>query len=522
MRTWLIILGWIAGCASGPAPDISLRKGEVDQKREEAAKLWREQRNLEWHAWTRGTTLDLAETFRGHEALYSRQTAEQLLAAMNATPDRGRQRALRYLRRMILWELTGFETAGARDGLETIKQTALLSVDGRQVALQQLQVLQAKEPDGGKRRALQEAAAPLFDRLTEAHLALDRAIGGASRTLGFKSYLELSNELRLCDLSELGRAAEAFLADTDALYLPAAKRVVKQELDTDFELVRLSDMPRLLRSPRYDAWFPEETVLSLQAATLAPLGMSLHDQLGATLDTEKRAATRRRPRTFPLVVPSDVRTSIVPEAGVLGHEAAMHEAGHVLTYTRTTTPVFEFQVLGDETVVYAYAFVLQNLVGHPEWLRTHATRMPEAEQTALARYVAWRRLALARRYAAKVAFEVAWHDGQKPDLAQLYQNLMSKAHGFRLDEVDAKRWLVDHEPFFLSAQFLRAWFLAAQIEQKLVAAFGARWFERREAGDWLTGYMRRGLEPTADELARELGRDHLDGAALIDVLKAQL
>jgi hypothetical protein len=513
---WLLL---VCGCSSALPLETSARKGEIDVQRDEAAALWREQRLLEWDGWTKGATVDIAETYRTHDLLFSKVTADRLLSEMNSTADKTRQRALRYLRRHILWELTGFETAKAQDELETLRRTTLVMSQGSQsFNAAELQGLQAKEPDYDKRRQLQEAAAQIYDRLADAHVKLDREINAVTRTLGFQSYLELANELRLTDLAEVGRMAEAFMGKTDAIFLPASKKVVQQELGFDFSKMRAADAPRLMRSPRYDAGFGEDTLWATQGATLRPLGMNLQEQVGLTLDLDKRPGKQKRGRTFAVVVPSDVRMSFFSSPGLATHENALHESAHALFYARSRPQTFEFGVLGDPVLPYAYGFLLQHLVGNPEWLKTHATRLSGPDQAALVTYVAWKRLAFARRYAAKVMFEVAWHTGQQGDLAQLYQNLMSRAHGFRFDETDAKRWLVDHEPFFTSAQFLRAWFLAAQMERALVRQFGVRWFDKREAGEWISAWMKLGLEPTADEIAQGIGHERITGDVLVELV----
>ncbi len=518
-----LLLVFLIGCSSATQNlDSTPQKSDVDAMRDEAQGVWKQQQTLLWEEWTKGTAANLAETYRGHETLYSSRTAWRLLRSINENPDPAFQRSVRYLRRHILFEVVGYETSAAQDDVARVRNAESLKVGEQSFALNQLNTLLARETDYARRLQLQQAAGQTYARLSDAHVQLDKAVAATTKKLGFSSYLELANELRGTDLAEVGRVAEQFMNDTDPLFLAPLKQVLKTELSFDFEQMRHADMPRLLWSPRYDKAFGQDVLAASHGVVMRQLGLSIENVPGLTVDSGERSGKRKRPRTFPVTVPSDVRMAYAPQEGLRGWEALFHETGHALFYAQSKAPTFELQVLGDQAIVYAYGFLLQSLLGNPEWVQTSLTRLSLDEQKQFVKYAALKRLFLARRYAAKVMFEVAWHSGQQADLAQLYQNLMSRAHGFRLDEVDAKRWLIDHEPFFLSAQFFRAWLLSAYIEQRLNVMFGARWFERKEAGAWLQDFMRKGLEPSVDELAKELGAERLDGKALVNLIKPRL
>lgn len=518
-----ILLCLLAACAGAQQqPMTAADKGDVEAWRDEAKDVWRQQQLLLWDEHTQGVTANLAETFRDHETLYSSRTAWRLLRSMQENKEPAFQRSVRYLRRHILFEVVGYETSQQQDELARVRSAEALHVGDQTFALSHLNTLLARETDYARRRELQQAAGQTYSRLADAHLQLDKAIADATKKLGFTSYLELANELRGADLAEVSRVAEQFMNDTDPIFLAPLKEALKTELGFDFDQMRHADMPRLLWSPRYDKAFPQDILTQSNTIALKALGFSYGDMPQLKIDSEARANKKKRPRTFPVVVPTDVRMSYVPQEGLKGFEALFHESGHALFYATNKAPTFELQVLGDQTIVYAYGFLLQSILGNPEWVKTNLTRLNADEQKHFVKYMALKRLFLARRYAAKVMFEVAWHSNQQADLAQLYQNLMSRAHGFRLDEVDAKRWLVDHEPFFLSAQFFRSWLLAALMEQKLVQTFGERWFESTNAGAWIAAFMKKGLEPSVDELAAELGVQKLDGKALVALVKPRL
>jgi hypothetical protein len=120
------------------------------------------------------------------------------------------------------------------------------------------------------------------------------------------------------------------------------------------------------------------------------------------------------------------------------------------------------------------------------------------------RGAAVKKLYILRRYAGKLLYEIAWHDGGK-DPSGLYRHALERAYAFPVSETDAARYLVDHDDFFYAADYFRAWFLAAQIEAHLEAQFGARWWISAAAGKFLAELWSYGNELSVDEIARRLG-----------------
>jgi hypothetical protein len=75
-------------------------------------------------------------------------------------------------------------------------------------------------------------------------------------------------------------------------------------------------------------------------------------------------------------------------------------------------------------------------------------------------------------------------------------------------------WLSDVDSGFYAACYLRAWALEAIWRRALIERFGERWFERREAGEWLRALWREGQRLRADELLAETLGEELDFTTL--------
>ena len=72
------------------------------------------------------------------------------------------------------------------------------------------------------------------------------------------------------------------------------------------------------------------------------------------------------------------------------------------------------------------------------------------------------------------------------------------------------------------ADALRAWILAAMLEERLVAEHGLAWWREPEAGAWLRELWAGGNRASPEELARRIGGRGLDVQALVRQLRGRL
>jgi hypothetical protein len=107
-------------------------------------------------------------------------------------------------------------------------------------------------------------------------------------------------------------------------------------------------------------------------------------------------------------------------------------------------------------------------------------------------------LFMARRYAAKLNYELELHRSGVEGAEDRYDEWLSEATRFRYDGADA---LLDLDFGFYAARYLRAWQLEAALANMLVSRFDVQWFRRAEAGAVVLDLMRRGQASAADELA---------------------
>lgn len=506
---------------------------QVDAAREEARKLLIVQAELAWNNWVLGDPLDLAKTYLGHEQLFSQRTIELVRTLEAETKEPQRHRALGYFRVYLSGEMLSAQTAALSDEVSTIEASATFwaplgkvngaaagSAEAIEHPYREIDRLTAAERDHHARVSLYAAATVVVDKLNPLLHEKEERIRTLLPSLGYGSYGDFGAELRSTDLTALKKTADDVLVRSEAFYRPSMERELQTELGLSLADTRRADLSRFNRSADLDAYFSADKMLPRLRETLKGLGIDLDAQSNIRIDDAPLPNKNPRAVCFNAQVPKDIRLSVKPLGGVTDYRALFHEAGHAEHYANTKTQLFEFQQLGDNAPTEAYAFVFEDLIDNPLWLADH-TGLSGPKLADFVRASAVKKLYLLRRYAGKLIFELAWHAGD-PDPQRLYQSVLSRAYGFPVSDDDAKRYLVDHDPFFYAADYFQAWFLAAQIEAKLRERFGERWWMLTGAGDLLKSLWAEGNGLTVDEIARRLGDPGLRIEPLLQHLEAAL
>lgn len=498
------------------AADETAMRFAVADMRLEAEALILEQGILSWKNRVYGDEIDITRTYEGHETLFGRDAIRTVEAAIAAAPDAREQKALRYFRRYLLAESIGKAVAPLDDRIANGEAAAEISFDGRTAPYRQSFLLLAREEDYDLRKRISDAQLPVLRRFNPVRAEKEERARALARGLGFASYNALGEELRSFDLERLARDCERLLASTEAAYAALLREVVPEFMGLPVGRFRRCDVFRLFHLDRYAACFPPERLGPAVAATLRGLGIDLAAQANIWIHDLPLPKKNPRAACYALKVPGHVRLTVKPTGGAGDWETFLHEMGHAQHFAWTENDIFEFRQLGDNTVTETYAFLFEDLMDDPSWVREHAGIPPE-ETGSYLRFRRFSKMYMARRYAAKLLYERRLHAGAD-DPRDLYRRTLSRAYGFPLDEEDAERYLSDVDDFYYVADYLRAWFLKAQLERSLVARFGAAWYRNPKAGAFLRSLWRHGQELNGDELARLIGDERLDPGTFIGIL----
>jgi hypothetical protein len=427
--------------------------------------------------------LPLEEVYDAHPGLFDRAAVD----ALAGEPE---------LRRFAIEGFIGARTRDAEAALAAREAALRIDVDGQRLGFREAAVVQAGEADADRRARIEAAR----DEATESELsplarAAVEASHAAARELGWPHERAMWTELDGLDLEALGREAEEFLAATDDAYAELLDGELRRITGRGLEDARRSDLPRFFRAPEFDPLFPAEGLVPSLTGTLAGMGIGLDARPNVSLDVESRALKSPRAFCAPVGVPHEVHLVVAPIGGADDHRALFHEAGHALHFGGVDPgAAFERRCLGDNTQTEAYAFLFEHIVEDPGWLARRGARDRDAHR--LRRHARAHRLLKARRYCAKLLYELELHaaDGLE-GLDAVYARRLSDALHVPWPPTT---WLTDLDPGFYAARYLRAWALETRLRATLRDEAGDAWWDDPRAGALLAERWREGQPRMAE------------------------
>jgi hypothetical protein len=399
------------------------------------------------------------------------------------------------------------------------EQEALLDVDGRHVPFLRVPIELANAPERAFRLALDAARMEAAAGLTSLKRDRFRREHAVVAALDLGDYVEARSTLSGIALRELGEAAMAFLEATADAYVDGLARLVKRRVDLPLSDLHRADAAWLFRADRFDAAFRADAMMETASSQMAAMGLDHTVGARVHFDTAEREAKQPRAFCVPVRVPDEVYLVIRPYGGHADYRTFWHELGHAMHFASVDQDLpFEARWLGDASVTEGFAMLWDHLTLNPLWLRKWAG-LSIADAATLGFELAVGELFLARRYAAKLIYELELHRSDFTSVASRYRELLSDATLFRYGEGD---FLLDVDPGFYAARYLRAWQLEAMLSRALVEQYGEDWFCNPQAGAWVTEFMRRGQAEPADHLAREATGSDLSFRLVTERLEATL
>jgi hypothetical protein len=392
-----------------------------------------------------------------------------------------------------------------------LEATLDVQVDGEAIGFRDLRPRIANEPDRGKRERLEFARNEATEeKLTPLYLeGFTRAQEGV-RALGAENYVDLYRRFGL-ELDALATQCRALLADTEEVFENAADRLFRKGVGIGLAEAERWDVTRVLRATGWDSGFPADRMLPALEATLSGLGVDLGSQANVHLDLEDRKLKSPRAFCSPIEIPGKVMLVIKPMGGFDDWRALFHEAGHTEHFAHTSSNLsVADRRLGDNAVTEGWAALFEHLTSEPAWLNR---RLDFSDPAGLAADAAVQLLWIARRYSAKLLYELEFHAAA--DVTQMrsrYVELLGDALKVEPSPTD---YLADIDSGFYVSSYLRSWAFEAQLRDHLCERFGEEWFSKREAGSLLRELWSLGQSVTAEELLKDVTGATLDMGAVV-------
>lgn len=512
-----VILLVIGPLISPCAPTKLHEPRHVDSLRAQAENFVKVQSLMTWNNWVLGTDSSQDSLYKANSNLFTLKNIKLVQRLGNAEADAVQKKRLTYFRHYLISEYLSKQNAFLSDKAKNFEISAAITFEDKSIPYRQVGGLIAKEKNQNRRAALYATLDPILDSLNIIHQQIEQNNQRLAKDVGFTSYNQMAQELKGFSFAQFRETTERFLAETESSYLTLLDEMIQKHTNLKRSNFFRYDIGPLFRIEKYDPYFNGAAMLDALKGTYKGLGIALDAQRNLRIDSEERPLKNPRAVCFPIDIPNDVRLSIKPMGGFDDYSGLFHEMGHAEHYVNTKEKAFEFKYMGERTVTETYAFLCANVLLNQAWIRLH-TRMPLKIEKDFLRFEAFHRLYLVRRYCAKFLYELQLHAGvAKPE--SLYAALQSKAIAHQGHPSDKKVYLVDVDPLFYSASYLRAWFLEAQLRSKLVQMFGVNWFTNPQAGGYLQSLWANGDRYNGDELVKMIGSDAICPDALTAEMK---
>jgi hypothetical protein len=511
--------------------------------REEMKSLYVVQSLLSWAERTQGERSVFEQSYKGHEDLFSKNSigvVDKVLKGKLSDEDR---LAAKFMKSALALEYVALDTAHFGDEANNMESQTTVTVpwDKEPVPYRQLDVLLDQEEDPDRRNQLQEIQAMVWkEKLNPIYEREQKRVEELTKELGYSSVAAMSQELRNVDLKSLIDKSQAIIAETDGMYKELFAEQVKDILGKDASEFRRSDTGYFASVPGYKKFFPPELTIPAFMDLIEGMGMDMSTASGGEILVDDAMREKKNPRAacYSITVPDDVRITVKPSGGIPDFETFFHEGGHALHFANSTTPVWEYQQLGNNAVTESYAGFMEDMWSEPEWLLHYrefvklynkfqppAKRVPVMTNEDIAKLIRNRvfwHLYFIRRYnGAKLLYESILHHGdaslwnkyykgQTSDLHQVYKALFSDAYGYKLTDIESLRFRTDVDSYFYSADYARSFLTKSMMHEYVRVQFGEQWFRDPRAGEFLKSLWAHANSLQVEDVAARMNMKPLD------------
>jgi oligoendopeptidase F len=387
--------------------------------------------------------------------------------------------------------------------LQLVKEgETVLKFDGHEIPLLRAAIELANSADRDFRIALDTArsreAAKALNAIRRNRFELEHE---EIATLGYPDYVAAVAALSGVGLDELGASAERFLDDTRDMFRESLAQVVRKRIGVGVDQLVRSDSAWAFRANQYDAAFESHRLIETAIGQMAEMGLDAEQGGRVRFDTEEREGKQPRAFCVPVRVPEEVYLVIRPFGGHSDYRTFWHELGHAMHFSTPSRELpFAARWCGDNSVTEGFAMLWDHLTMNPAWLERY-TDLGKKDVNSLVFELAVQELHLVRRYAAKLSYELSLHRGHFASAGPEYADRLSEATLFKYSEDD---YLIDVDPGFYSARYLRAWQMEARLASTLTEKHGADWFRNPDSGEFVRCLTERGQATPADRLIEEV------------------
>ena len=466
-------------------------------------------------------TSEQAAIVARYEDLFTREQLDLLRECEEQVDGDERERLYR-LRKTCEAGLATAELAEEDDELENRILAARVSWQGDEIPLRTAQAKLAVLDAYREREELGTLQADRNASFNDDRLELLAKWQALDAELsGIPDPIERSEEEKDISLRELERALTKASAAVEEPYRRMREHWFANLLGDERDEVPSSFHSAYMRrlSP-LESTYTKERSVEICMDTLTKLGFDLENDENIRLDLDDRPQKSPRACVIASDPPKVVHLITRAQGGLHDYQAFLHEAGHALHYAGCDPSLsYTFRKLSrDHGLTEIYSYILESITREPGW---HATYFGLSDEQAAenADATTFIETLMLRRYVAKLQYELDFWGRYTQDGGTNggYADRLTAATGLRYRE---DGFIIDMDPGFYTADYLRAWIRSAQLREYLRRDLGEDWWHNAETGDRLRALFFEGTRPSSEEIAGRLGFEPLDTSPLVAELVA--
>jgi hypothetical protein len=451
-----------------------------------------------------------------YQDLFSREQLQLLRECEEAADDDERERLYR-LRKTCEGGIATAEFAEEDDEVENRILAARIAWKDEELPIRSAQARLAVLDSYRDREELGKLSADKNVEFNEDRVDLLAKFEALDADLsGIADPIERTEEEKGISLRELERVLSRASDEVEDAYAKLREkwfaRLLGEERDEIPSSYHSGYMRRL--SP-LQSTYPKDRAVEVCMDTLAQLGFDLAGEQNIRLDLEDRPQKNPRACVIASDPPRVVHLITLARGGLHDYQAFLHEAGHALHYAGCDPSLpYTFRRLArDAALTEIYSYLLESISRLPEW---HAKYFGLSEEQARdnASGSELFEVLLFRRYVAKLQYELGFWSRYNDvgATSEGYADRLTDAVGLRYRE---DHYIIDMDPGFYVADYLRAWIRSAQLREHLRQEIGDDWWCSAETGDRLRALFFEGTRPSSEEIAARIGFEPLDTRPLV-------
>ncbi len=392
------------------------------------------------------------------------------------------------------------QTASLEDMLKFYLERGWMHVGTEKIPALEVVLWLQVQSDFSKREIMQKENTIFLKGIVNPMLLgiLELSIRTVAQQFGFENYARFSEAKKQVSFDEQARIFLNYLDKTSGTYRKNMAPWVEEKIGKPFENLSRYHALYLLRIQRFDSFFPVSRLKTIVGDTFKGLGFDLSSRSDVIAHTSNSPAKNPNGMCIGVEIPGEVHVLMKPVGGLIDVETLLHETGHAffLSHFDPSLPIEDRRLYRSTGLDEAFAFLFMDLIDNPAWL-TGTAEMPAKEADALVRRVRTKRLCLVRRYIGKFLAEKEFHETGDIKNTDSYCRHLNAATGFVYEPAG---YLVDMEPDFYALDYLHGWAAAHVLRGFLEAHFGAKWFQRAEAGAFLREIAASGRRNSVDHV----------------------